>query len=122
MIKKINQIRYKIVKEQAKTNDKIAKAKEGKESRWLWEFSKKLITFISISFFIAMFFAGYIMYKNYYFDALYNWIDAWKEIMVVGVFGYAVKAGVENAIKIYSSNKNKDNNNNDNNNNDYSAM
>ena len=120
MIKKINQIRYKIVKEQSKTSDKIAKIKEGKEKRWLWEFSKKLITFISISFFIAMFFAGYIMYKNYYFDALYNWIDAWKEIMIVGIFGYAVKAGVENAIKIYTSNKDKDNS--DNNNNDYSAM
>ena len=51
MIKKINQIRYKIVKEQSKTSDKIAKIKEGKEKRWLWEFSKKLITFISISFF-----------------------------------------------------------------------
>lgn len=103
MIKKINETRYKIIKEKAKTDDKIAKAKEGKESRWLWEFSKKLITFISISFFVAMFFAGYIMYKNYYFDALYNWIEAWKEIMIVGVFGYAVKAGVENAIKIYCS-------------------
>ena len=71
-------------------------------------------------YFIAS--AGYIMFKNYYFDALYNWIDAWKEIMIVGIFGYAVKAGVENAIKIYSSNKNKDNNNSDDNNNDYSAM
>lgn len=121
MIKKINQIRYKIAKENATTYKKITKTKEEKDKRWLWEFSKKLITFISISFFIAMFFAGYIMYKNYYFDALYNWIDAWKEIMIVGVFGYAVKAGVENAIKIYTSNKDKDNNNDDNND-DYSAM
>lgn len=121
MIKKINQIRYKIAKENATTYKKITKTKEEKDKRWLWEFSKKLITFISISFFVAMFFAGYIMYKNYYFDALYNWIDAWKEIMIVGIFGYAVKAGVENAIKIYTSNKDK-NNNNDYNDNDYSAM
>ena len=104
MIKKINNIRYKIIKEHAKTEDKIAKVKEGKESRWLWEFSKKLIVFISIAFFTAMCFAGFIIY-SFYSDstAVIEWIDAWENIMLCGIFGYVVKAGVENAIKIYCS-------------------
>ena len=117
MLKKINQTRYKIIKEHAKTEDKIAKAKEGKESRWLWEFSKKLVTFISIAFFVAMCFAGFVMYE-FYADsaALIEWINAWKDIMLLGVFSYAVKAAVENAIKIYCSKKyykEEDGNNND---------
>ena len=67
---------------------------------WLWEFSKRLVTALSILYFIGNTVAMVIMLVYQDFSSLGTLLNNLTEVMKYCVFGYFVKAGVENAFKI----------------------
>ena len=77
----------------------MAKKKPSKKA-WLWEFSKRLVTSCAILYFVGNIVAMVIMAAFQNFDALGILLDNLTEVMKYCVFGYFVKAGVENALKI----------------------
>lgn len=72
---------------------------------WLWEFSKRLVTALAILYFIGNIVAMVIMAVYQDFSSLGILLDNLTEVMKYCVFGYFVKAGVENAIKIKINNE-----------------
>lgn len=70
------------------------------KKKWLWEFSKRLVTALVILYFAGNIVAMVIMAVHKNFDALGTMLDNLTEVMKYCVFGYFVKAGVENAFKI----------------------
>lgn len=67
---------------------------------WVWEFSKRLVLLLALAYFIVVFYAAAIMAKTGNLDALGQLIQDNAEVLKVCVFGYFIKAGVENAFKI----------------------
>lgn len=72
---------------------------------WLWEFSKRIVTALAILYFIGNIVAMVIMAVYQDFSSLGILLDNLTEVMKYCVFGYFVKAGVENAIKIKINNE-----------------
>ena len=75
------------------------------KKKWLWEFSKRLVTALAILYFIGNIVAMVIMAVYQDFSSLGILLDNLTEVMKYCVFGYFVKAGVENAIKIKINNE-----------------
>ena len=75
-------------------------AKKKSKKSWLWEFSKRLVTALAILYFIGNIVAMIIMAVYQDFSSLGTLLDNLTEVMKYCVFGYFVKAGVENAFKI----------------------
>lgn len=67
---------------------------------WVWEFSKRLVLLLALAYFIVVFYAAAIMAKTGNLDALGELIQDNADVLKVCVFGYFIKAGVENAFKI----------------------
>jgi len=67
---------------------------------WLWEFSKRLVVACSIFYFIGITFACVVMTISDNYEALPTLIDDLHDMLKACVFGYFVKAGIENVFKI----------------------
>lgn len=71
---------------------------------WLWEFSKRLVIICSALYVFGFFYACVIMWVYHDFTYLGTFIEQSSDILKTCVFGYFVKAGVENIFKIRMSN------------------
>lgn len=72
---------------------------------WLWEFSKKVVVWCTLLYFIGNIVAMVAMFVMSDLSALGNLLDNLTNVMTGCVFGYFCKSGVENALKIKSNNK-----------------
>ena len=70
---------------------------------WVWEFSKKAVLICFIFYVIIQVYSMVVMVKYCDFTHLGELIDKTGEIVQNCVFGYLVKAGVENVGKIFTS-------------------
>lgn len=75
------------------------------KKKWLWEFSKKVVVWCTVLYFIGNIVAMVAMFVMSDLSALGNLLDNLTSVMVGCVFGYFCKSGVENALKIKSNNK-----------------
>ncbi len=81
------------------------------KTTWLWEFSKKLVLICSLLYIFGFFYACVAMWKYNDFNCLGIFIEQSSDILKTCVFGYFVKAGVENAIKIRKATQDIEENN-----------
>lgn len=75
------------------------------KKKWLWEFSKRIVVSCAILYFIGNIMAMIVMTVFQDFSSLGTLLDNLTTVMTTCVFGYFVKAGVENAIKIKNNNE-----------------
>ena len=73
---------------------------------WLWEFSKRLVIICSTLYVFGFFYACIIMWFYRDFTYLGTFIEQSSDILKTCVFGYFIKAGVENLFKIGKSKPN----------------
>ena len=83
-------------------------AKKQSKKTWLWEFSKKVVVWCTVLYFIGNIVAMVAMIVMNDLSALGNLLDNLTNVMISCVFGYFVKAGVENALKIKIHNEEKE--------------
>lgn len=76
--------------------------KKRSAKQWVWEFSKRIVVAYSIFYFIVIVFVCFAMYYYETLESLNTLIDNINETFRSCVFGYFVKAGVENIYKITS--------------------
>lgn len=77
----------------------MEKKKQSKKD-WLWEFSKKLVRICSNIYVLVILYSLVIMAISQDYSALPTLITETANILNYCVFGYMVKAGVENVFKI----------------------
>lgn len=77
----------------------MAKKKQSKKT-WLWEFSKKVVVWCTVLYFVGNIFAMVAMFFKNDLSALGNLLDNLTHVMTGCIFGYFCKSGVENALKI----------------------
>lgn len=70
---------------------------------WVWEFSKKLVMICSALYVISFFYSCIVMWKFFDFTYLGTFIEQASDILRTCVFGYFIKAGIENVLKIACS-------------------
>lgn len=75
---------------------------------WLWEFSKRIVVAVAIMFVTVFLFSCILLCFYPDSTALQSVIDNISDVFKVTVVSYAVKAGVENAIKIRKYDKEED--------------
>jgi hypothetical protein len=75
------------------------------KNKWLWEFSKKVVVWCTVLYFIGNIVAMVAMFVMSDLSALGNLLDNLTHVMTGCVFGYFCKSGVENALKIKSNSK-----------------
>lgn len=78
-------------------------SREPTPASWLWEFSKRVVIACAIFWALAQIYAMAAMAAAGDFSALPTLIDAAERVMETCVFGYMIKAGVENVGKIVTS-------------------
>lgn len=99
------QDRVEAVKQNRKMRKMELKAERKKNSDslvWVWEFSKKLVLICSALYIFSFFYSCVVMWKFFDFTYLGVFIEQSSDILKTCVFGYFIKAGVENVIKIRS--------------------
>ena len=74
------------------------------KKKWLWEFSKRIVTACAVLYFVGNVHAIISMIVSNDFSSLGTFLDNLTEVMKTCVFGYFAKAGIENAIKIKVNN------------------
>lgn len=74
-----------------------------KKQSWLWEFSKRLVLICSALYVFGFFYSCIVMWKYNDFSYLGTFIEQSSDILKTCVFGYFVKAGIENVMKIRRS-------------------
>lgn len=84
------------------------KKKHSNSMVWVWEFSKKLVLICSALYIFSFFYSCIVMWKFFDFTYLGTFIEQASDILKTCVFGYFVKAGVENVFKIASSKADKE--------------
>ena len=82
----------------------MAKRKENKKT-WLWEFSKKVVVWCAVLYFIGNVVAMIAMFAMNDLSALGNLLDNLTNVMITCVFGYMIKSGIENVFKIKLNNE-----------------
>ena len=75
---------------------------------WVWEFSKKAVLICFIFYVIVQLYSMVVMVKYYDFTNLGILIEQTGQIVQNCVFGYLIKAGIENVGKIVKSNSDED--------------
>lgn len=70
------------------------------KKKWLWEFSKRVVVACTLLYFVGNIVSMVVMVKFQDFSSLGTFLDNLGTMLQVCVFGYFVKAGVENAFKI----------------------
>ncbi len=71
---------------------------------WVWEFSKKAVLICFMFYIIIQIYSMVVMVKYMDFSYLGTLIDSAKELTRDCVFGYLIKAGLENIGKIWFNN------------------
>lgn len=112
---KENRNKYKSVRdiekqdcfEQLRHNRKIRKMELNTKKKemgdslfWVWEFSKKLVLICSALYVFGFFYACVVMWRFFDFTYLGTFIEQSSDILRTCVFGYFIKAGIENVFKI----------------------
>ena len=96
------------IRQKAKAEQKKAKEQNGTPLYWIWEFSKKVVLITAALYFVSFVYAMLMCYKAMAVvmdtTALSTLVTEANETFRVVVGGYMVKAGVENAAKIITSN------------------
>lgn len=82
------------------TGGKRIKKPEPNATHWLWEFSKRVVLICFLLYIFSFFYSCFVMWQSKDFTYLGTYISEASDILKTCVFGYFVKAGVENAIKI----------------------
>ncbi len=80
-------------------------AKKTNKRKWLWEFSKKLVVMCVVFYAVIQVYSMVIMVVSKDFSALSILNEQVTDVLKTCVFGYFVKAGAENVIKIYEKKK-----------------
>lgn len=81
-----------------------AKKKETQNAlSWVWEFSKKLVLICSVLYIVMFVYACIVMWRFFDFTYLGTFIEQSSDILRTCVFGYFIKAGLENVFKIACS-------------------
>lgn len=85
-----------------KKNSRSMTSEQKRSARtdWIWEFSKRVVVMLTAAYFIVVLYAAYIMAATGNLDSLTQLISDNADVLKVCVFGYFVKAGVENSFKI----------------------
>ena len=78
-----------------------------KKQTWIWEFSKKIVITCSVLYVFGFIFSCIAMWYFCDLSCLNTFIEQSSHILETCVFGYLVKAGVENVFKIKSNNEGK---------------
>lgn len=78
------------------------------KSKWLWEFSKRIVLVCSILYVCGFFYTCIAMWVWKDFAYLGTFIEQISDILKTCVFGYFIKAGVENVMKIRESYENSE--------------
>lgn len=78
----------------------MALKKKVKKKTWLWEFSKRVVLACTLLYFFGNIVAIAAMIKLQDLSNLGIFLDNLGDMLKTCVFGYFVKAGVENALKI----------------------
>lgn len=76
-------------------------------TKWIWEFSKKLVLICSVLYVFSFFYSCVVMWKFADFTYLGTFIEQSSDILKTCVFGYFAKAGIENVFKICGSKDNE---------------
>lgn len=96
--------------EQIKHNRRLRKieltAQKKKNSNsilWVWEFSKKMVQICAVIYVVMFIYACVAMWRFFDFTCLGTLISETSDILRTCVFGYFIKAGLENVFKILGS-------------------
>lgn len=82
----------------------MMKNKNSKQkTAWLWEFSKRVVIICFILYVIGFFYSGAVMVISGDYSNLGVFIEQLTNVLITCVFGYFVKAGMENIFKIKRS-------------------
>lgn len=71
------------------------------KSKWLWEFSKRLVVMCVVLYAIVQLYSMVVMVVSSDFSALTILVEQITDVLKTCVFGYFVKAGAENVIREY---------------------
>lgn len=75
-------------------------AKRKTKTTWLWEFSKRMVVVCSALYVCGFIYTCVAMCLSQDYEVLSTFVEEYSDVLKVCVFGYFVKAGVENTIKI----------------------
>lgn len=70
------------------------------KKKWLWEFTKRLVTAFTVLYFVGIGFAMVVMWQQQDLSGIEALIENLTEVMRDCIFGYLIKAGIENVFKI----------------------
>lgn len=87
---------------------KFKSREQKKHFLWVWEFSKKAVLICFISWVIVQLYSMTVMFISSDFTNLGELIDTSSRILETCVFGYLIKAGAENVVKILFEDGNQD--------------
>lgn len=85
-------------------NNQRRRRKPQDPTKWLWEFSKRLVLICSVLYIFGFFYACIVMWRFFDFTYLGTFIEQSSDILRTCVFGYFLKAGIENVFKIKGNN------------------
>ena len=85
------------------------KKKPKSKRAWLWEFSKKIVVTCAVLYILSFFYACVVMIYAADYSYLGTYIEQATDVLKTCVFGYFVKAGIENVFKIKGSSAENDN-------------
>lgn len=81
-------------------NKKKKRETQEKRMDWLWEFSKRVVVICTAAYFIVLVYTMIAMVVTKEMNALITLLSESADILRTCVFGYFIKAGMENALKI----------------------
>lgn len=110
---KIQRSRLARLKTRLRWKKKTIEAKAGVHNNsssllWVWEFSKKAVLICFVFYMIVQIYSMVVMFVTRDFTNLGELINKTGEIVENCVFGYLIKAGIENFGKIFFSKSNDD--------------
>ena len=70
------------------------------KKKWLWEFSKRIVVACAVLYFVGIIFAMVVMLLLQDLSGIDALIENLTTVMESCVFGYFIKAGIENVFKI----------------------
>ena len=74
--------------------------KKKNAKQWVWEFSKRVVIAYTVFYFLIILFVCFAIFYSENYESLESLITNINETFRTCVFGYFVKAGVENVYKI----------------------
>lgn len=83
----------------------VGMSMSSRKVKWLWEFTKKVVTLCVLLYSIGFMFSCYMMYHFQDLSSLDTFITESSDIIRTCVFGYFIKALGENIFKIKNSKK-----------------